>query len=51
MARGNIGSFGDVPFEVVEFDLSGSAPRFIQRILVSKYDFPRTLEKAELTMS
>ena len=51
MTRGDICGFRDVSIEIVEFDLGGFASRIIERVLVAKDDFPRTLQKAELAMS
>ena len=51
MARSDIGGFSDVSIEIVEFDLGSFTSRIIERVLVAKDDFPRALQKAELTMS
>ena len=51
MARGDIGGFRDVSIEIVKFDLGSFASRIVERALVTKDDFPRALQKAELTMS
>ena len=42
MLRRDVGGFGDVVFEIVEFDRGGLAARFFEgRLGVSENDFPR----------